>query len=72
MYFVTYKTNSDVEAGLSRSRIDRCVVDIDRWMTNNKLKLLVIGSKYPSLPMVTSIQVGVETIKHQLLQEVWE
>ena len=64
-------TNCDADTGLSRSRVEHCVADIDRWMTNNKLKLnenktelLVISSKYRSRPMVTSIQVGVETIKH--------
>ena len=35
----TFKTNCDVDAGLSRSRVEHCVADIDRWMTNNKLKL---------------------------------
>ena len=56
----------------SSSRVERCVVDIDRWLTNNKLKLnenetelLVISSKYRLRLMVTSIQVRVETIKHQ-------
>ena len=41
-------------------------------MTNNKLKLnenkrklLVISYKYRSGPMVTSIQVGFETVRHQ-------
>ena len=37
--YVTFKTDYDVDAGLSRSRVKHCVVDIDRWMTNNKLKL---------------------------------
>ena len=38
--------------GLFRSRVECWVVDIDKWMTNNKLKLnedkteLVISSKY--------------------------
>ena len=57
--------------GLFRSRVEHCVADIDRWMTNNKLKLnenktelLVISSKYRSRPMVNYIQEGVETIKH--------
>ena len=64
-------TNCDVDAALSRSRVEHCVADIDRWMTNNKrnlhenkTELLVISSKYRSRPMVTYIQEGVETIKH--------
>ena len=50
--YVSFKTKSDVDAGLFRSRVECCVVDIDKWMTNNKLKLredkteLVISSKY--------------------------
>ena len=59
--YVTFKTNCDVDAGLSRSRVEHCVADIDRWMTDNKLKLnefksepLVISSKYRSRPMITS------------------
>ena len=66
-----YVTNCDVDAALSRSSVEQCVANIDRWMTNNKLKLnenktelLVISSKYRSRPMVTYIQEGVETIKH--------
>ena len=68
--YVTFKTDYDVDAGLSRSRVKHCVVDIDRWMTNNKLKLnenkaepLVISSRYRSRPMVTSIQLRVEVLK---------
>ena len=66
---VTFKTNSDVDAGPSWSRVEHSVADIDRWMTNYELKLnedktelLVMSFKYRSFPMVTSIQVGVETI----------
>ena len=73
-YTVTFKTNCDVNARLSRSRAEHCVAEIDRWMTNNKLKLnedktelLVISHKYRSRPLVTSTQVGVEIIKHQPL-----
>ena len=50
--YVSFKTKSDVDAGLFRSRVECCVLDIDKWMTNNKLKLkedkteLVISSKY--------------------------
>ena len=72
--YVTFKTNCDVDAGLSRSRVEHCVADIDRWMTNNELELngnkiepLVISAKYRSRPMVTSIQLRVETIKQQPL-----
>ena len=61
----------DSEAA-EEARVERCVVDIERWMTNKKLKLnenkrklLVISSKYRSGPMVTSIQVGFETVRHQ-------
>ena len=61
--YVTFDTICNVDAGLSRSRVQHCVADIDRWMTNDKLKLnedktelLVISSKYRSRPMVTSIQ----------------
>ena len=64
-------TNCDADTGLFRSRVEHCVADIDRWMTNNKLKLnenkterLVISSKYRSRLMVNYIQEGVETIKH--------
>ena len=66
-----FKTNCDVDAGLSRSRVERCVADTRRWMTNNKLKInennteLYTPCKYRSRPMVTSIHVGVENIKHQ-------
>ena len=70
-------TNCDVDAALSRSRVEHCVADIDRWMNNNKLKpnenkteLLVISSKYRSRPMVTYIQEGVETIKHRAVPVV--
>ena len=52
----------DSEAA-EEARVERCVVDSERWMTNNKLKLneskrklLVISSKYRSGPMVTSIK----------------
>ena len=70
-------------SGLSRSRVEHCVADIDRWRTNNNLKLndsktelLVVSSKYRSWPMVTSIKVGVETIEHhsfckKLGSEIW-
>ena len=50
--YVTFKTKSDVDAGLFRSRVKCWVVDIDKRMTNNKLKLnedkteLVISSKH--------------------------
>ena len=61
----------DSEAA-EEARVERCVVDIERWMTSNKLKLnenkrklLVISSKYRSGPMVTSIQVGFETVRHE-------
>ena len=37
----TFKTNCDVDAGLSRSRVEHCVADIHTWMTNNKLKTRV-------------------------------
>ena len=66
-----FKTNCDVDAGLSRSRVEHCVADIHTWMTNNKLKInennteLYTPCKYRSRPMVTSIHVGVENIKHQ-------
>ena len=65
-----FKTNCDVDAGLSRSRVEHCVADIRRWMTNNKLNInennteLYTPCKYRSRPMVTYIQEGVETIKH--------
>ena len=77
--YVTFKTDYDVDAGLPRSRVEHCVVDIDRWMTNNKLKLnenktepLVISSKYRSRTMVTSIQLRVEVLKSSPLSEIWE
>jgi hypothetical protein len=63
---------TQVDACLAKSRKERCVNDINRWLINNKLKLnedktelLLISSKFQSRPVINSIQVGEEAIQHQ-------
>ena len=70
--YVTFKTDSQEDMSLAKSRVECCVKEIHSWMINNKLKLnddktelLVISSKYRSRPDLNFIQVGDESIKHQ-------
>ena len=70
--YVTFETDSQEDASLTKARVECCVQEIIRWMIANMLKLnhdktelAVISSKYKARPSVTSIQVGEETINHQ-------
>ena len=55
---------------MARTRVERCVENINSWMIKNKLKLnddkieLVIRSKHQLRPAIASIHVGEETINH--------
>ena len=70
--YVTFETDSQEDASLTKARVECCVQEIIRWIIANMLKLnhdktelAVISSKYKAGPSVTSIQVGEETINHQ-------
>ena len=63
--YVAFKCDSVEDAYLVRTRVERCVEDIDSWMIKNKLRLnddktelVVISSKHQPRPAITSIQVG--------------
>ena len=56
---------------MARTRVERCVEDINSWMIKNKIKLnddktelVVISSEHQPRPAIASIQVGEETINH--------
>ena len=56
---------------MARTRVKCCVEDINSWMIKNKLKLnddktefVVISSKHQPRPVISSVQVGEETINH--------
>ena len=70
--YVTFETDSQEDASLTKARVECCVQEIIRWMIANVLKLkhdktelAVINSQYKARPSVNSIQVGEETINHQ-------
>jgi hypothetical protein len=37
--YVSFSCNDDTELNLTMTRIEKCLVDVDNWMTLNKLKL---------------------------------
>jgi len=67
--YISFKTNSFADLCTAKSSVQLCVKDIDRWMTNNMLKLnqdktelVVISSKFHPRPFIDSVLVGDECI----------
>ncbi|KAL9977313.1 hypothetical protein ACROYT_G014703 [Oculina patagonica] len=67
--YISFKTDCCVDLEEAKSRVERCVEEIDRWMCNNLLKLnqdktelVVISSKFRHCPDLKHIRVGDEYI----------
>lgn len=67
--YISFKTKSHDELVSSKSRIEKCIDDINAWMVINKLKLnqdktelLLIHSKFQPSPPLDHIQIGDEKI----------
>ena len=67
--YLSFRPSDKAEPDLSRSRIELCVQDINRWMTANKLKLnndktdlLVFTARHRPQPMLKSIYAGTDLV----------
>ena len=69
--YITFKTDSDDDTCLAKSRVEHCIEEIDRGMISNKLKLnddktelIVFSSKFRPRPCLSNVQIGSECIEH--------
>ena len=67
--YLSFRPSDKAEPDLSRSRIELCIQDINRWMTVNKLKLnndktdlLVFTARHRPQPMLKSIYCGTDLV----------
>ena len=70
--YLSFRPSDKAEPDLSRSRIELCIQDINRWMTANKLKLnndkhakmdlLVFTARHRPQPMLKSIYAGTDLV----------
>ena len=67
--YIPFKTDCFADLAQAKSSVELCVKDIDRWMTNNMLKLnqektelIVISSKFRPKPAIPCVSVGDEQV----------
>ena len=68
--YITFKTDSADAMCFTKSGVEHCIEEIDRWMILSKLKLnddktelIVFSSKYRPRPCLSNIQIGSECIE---------
>ena len=68
--YTTFSCDDSVDLTTTISRIESCLVDINNWMTTNKLKLntdktelLILYSRFRLPPRLPSIKIGTDIIK---------
>ena len=68
--YVSFSTNNDLELTEAVERIELCLIDLDKWMSINKLKLnkektefLFIHSKFRLQHCLPSICFGQDTVQ---------